>query len=494
MNFQIIRRTIGWLLLFEAIFFLVPLITAVAFWEWEFFIFLACIALCVGLGLLCVWKKPKKDTIYAKEGLVIVALSWVVMSIFGCLPFIFSGSITNFIDALFETVSGFTTTGATILSGEQIEGMSKSLLMWRSFTHWVGGMGVLVFIMAFLPLSGARNMYLMKAESPGPTVGKLVPKVRTTAKILYVIYFIMTVLQFILLLCDGSLSVYEALNAAFSTAGTGGFFIKADSLASTTPYVQVVVTVFMLLFSINFNSYYLIGRGKIKEAFNVEVRWFLYIVFGAIALITLNVTLTISEAYNYTFGEALRYAAFSVASVVSTTGMSTADFDLWPLFSKSILIAVMFIGACAGSTGGGIKVSRVLALAKGAGHEVRRMIHPNQVKKISLDKRIVEDETVRSINAYIMAYIIIYVISMLLISFDCPSFEVAFTSVVATLNNVGPGLGAVGPSGNFAFFSGFSKIVFIFNMLAGRLEIFPMLVLFFPGTWHVESIVCLNKQ
>ena len=343
-------------------------------------------------------------------------------------------------------------------------------------------MGVLVFIMAFLPLSGARNMYLMKAESPGPTVGKLVPKVKTTAKILYTIYLIITVTLFVFLLLDGSIGVFEALNLSFSIAGTGGFGIKGDSLASNTPYVQIIATVFMLVFSINFNSYYLIGRGKLREIFNVEVRWFLYIVTGAIVLIVLNLLATGTQGY--TLGEGIRYAAFSVASVISTTGVVAADFDLWPMFSKCILVGMMLIGACAGSTGGGIKVSRVLVLAKGAGHEVKRMIHPHQVKRISLDKRIVEEDTVRSINAFIMAYIIIYAVSMLLVSFECPSFEVAFTSVAATINNVGPGLGAVGPTGNFAFFSSWAKLVYIFDMLAGRLEIFPMLVLFFPGTWR----------
>ena len=482
MNFQIIRRTVGWLLLFEAIFFVIPLITAVVYWEKEFFVFLSCIALCALLGWLCIWKKPKKDTIYAKEGFVIVALSWIVMSIFGCLPFFISGAIPSFVDALFETVSGFTTTGATVLYGDQIEGMAKCLLLWRSFTHWIGGMGVLVFIMAFLPLSGARNMYLMKAESPGPTVGKLVPKVKTTAKILYTIYLIITVTLFVFLLLDGSIGVFEALNLSFSIAGTGGFGIRGDSLASNTPYVQIIATVFMLVFSINFNSYYLIGRGKLREIFNVEVRWFLYIVIGAIVLIVLNLLATGTQGY--TLGEGIRYTAFSVASVISTTGVVAADFDLWPVFSKCILVGMMLVGACAGSTGGGIKVSRVLVLAKGAGHEVKRMIHPHQVKKISLDKRIVEEDTVRSINAFIMAYIIIYVVSMLLVSFECPSFEVAFTSVAATINNVGPGLGAVGPTGNFAFFSSWAKLVYIFDMLAGRLEIFPMLVLFFPGTWR----------
>ncbi len=478
MNFQIIKKMIGWLLVFNAIFMVIPLITAVCFWEKEFFVFLGVMAFCALIGWLLIRKKPKKDTIYAKEGFVIVALSWIVMSIFGCLPFVISRQIPNFIDALFETVSGFTTTGATILSGEQIEAMPKSLLIWRSFTHWIGGMGFLIFIMAFLPLSGARNMYLMKAESPGPDVSKLVPKVRTTAKILYLIYIVLTIIQLIFLLCGG-ISFYEALNISFSVAGTGGFGVKADSMASYSPYVQVVATAFMLIFSINFNSYYLIFKGKLKDALSAEVKVFLGIVTAAIVLIIVN--LLIVGTGEYTVGEAIRHSAFTVASVISTTGMGTECFDLWPAFSKVILITLMFIGACAGSTGGGVKVSRVTVLAKEAGHEVKRSIHPHQVKKISFDKRVVDDETVRSINSYIMGYIFIFIISLICISFECLSFEEAFSSVATTINNVGPGLGRA--YGGFGYYSWFSKIIFIFDMLTGRLEVIPMLVLFYPGTW-----------
>ena len=480
MNFQVVRRTIGWLLLFEALFFAVPLITAVCYWEKEFFVFLGMMAGCGLLGWLLTLKKPANDALNAKEGLVIVALSWVVISIFGCLPFIITGTIPNFIDALFETVSGFTTTGASVMSGEQIEAMSKSVTLWRSFTHWVGGMGVLVFIMAFLPLSGAKNMHIMKAESPGPTVGKLVPRIKTTAKILYIIYFVMTVVQFIFLLCGG-VSVFESLNIVFSTAGTGGFGIKSDSMASYSPYVQVVVTIFMLLFSINFNCYYALTKKQFKDFLNAEVKAFIYIVTTAIVLVVIN--LMITGTGDLTLGQAIRHSAFTIASLISTTGYTTTDYNLWSLFSKIIIVAVMFVGACAGSTGGGIKVSRILILFKGATHEIRRTIHPHQVKKISLDKRIVEHETVRSVNSFLFAYILIFAASLLIISLDCKTFETAFTSVVATINNVGPGLGDVGPTGGFSFFSPLSKIVFIFDMLAGRLEIFPMLVLFFPGTW-----------
>ncbi len=486
MNFHIIKRTIGWLLLFEALFFLVPVITAIVYSEAEIVSFLVAMSICVALGVVCLLGKPKSEYMYAKEGFVIVALSWIVMSIFGALPFWFSGTIPSFIDALFETVSGFTTTGATIFkTGAQVGALPKCMLMWRSFTHWVGGMGVLVLIMAFLPLSGARNMHIMRAESPGPTVDKLVPRVKTTAKVLYSIYLVMTAIEFVMLLCGG-MSCFEALNAAFSTAGTGGFSWNAEGVGVYSSYVQIVITVFMILFSINFNSYYLLLRGKIRDAFNTEVRVFLTIVFVSITAITINIFLTSGGVYNYTLGEAIKHSAFSVGSVISTTGFSTENFDLWPAFSKAILVILMFVGACAGSTGGGMKVSRWLILVKGALHELKMMLHPNQVRKISIDKRPVENETVRAVSSYLVAYIIIYVISMLIVSLDCPDLETNFTAVAATINNIGPGLGAVGPAGNFAFFSNASKLVFIFDMLVGRLEVFPMLLLFTPATWKKQ--------
>ena len=480
MNFSIIKRTLGWLLLFETIFFLVPLVTAAIYWEEEFFTFLISMAITGGLGGLCLIGKPKNEAIYTKEGFVIVALCWIVLSLFGALPFFLSGAIPSYIDALFETVSGFTTTGATILM--DVEAMPHSLLIWRSFTHWVGGMGVLVLVMAFLPLSGAQNMYLMKAESPGPVVSKLVPKVRRTAFILYAIYSVMTIVQFIMLLFGG-MSVFEALTTSFATAGTGGFCVRSNSIAGYSAYIQIVVTVFMLLFSINFTSYYLLLRGKVKDAFSAEVRAFLIIVFSAIALITLDIYFRAGNGYGV--GESIRHSAFAVASIISTTGFSTELFNYWPQFSQGILLLLMFIGACAGSTGGGIKVSRLIILSKGGMHEVGRLLHPKQVKKIVVDGRAVEHEVVRSVNAYLVAYILIFVLSFLLISFDDFDLTTSFTSVTTTINNVGPGLGTVvGPDGGFASYSAFSKLVFIFDMLAGRLEIFPMLVLFAPATWR----------
>lgn len=484
MNFSMIRRTLGFLLIFEGAFLFLPLMTAAIYRESEFFIFLLTISLCLGVGAACTLGKPKKETIYAKEGFVIVALSWIVLSLFGALPFYFSGAIPSYVDALFETVSGFTTTGATIMeSGALMEALPKSILIWRSFTHWIGGMGVLVFIMAFLPLSGAQNMHMMKAESPGPQVGKLVPRVKQTAKILYAIYTGMTLLQIVLMLVGG-MPVFDAVNTALATAGTGGFAIKGDSMAGYSSYLQIVVTVFMLLFSVNFNSYYLMGRGKWKEAFTSEVKVFFLVVFSAIALIVANLLLTATVDYGYTFGEALKHVAFTVASVVSTTGFATEDFNLWPAFSKSILVLLMFIGACAGSTGGGIKVSRIVMLSKQATREVGGIVHPKLVKKVTMDKRVVEHEVVRSLNAFFTAYVLIFVVSLLLISLEGYDLVTNFTSVAATINNVGPGLSLVGPTGSFAFFSDFSKIVYIFDMLAGRLEIFPMLILFSPSTWR----------
>lgn len=483
MNFQIIKRTLGWILLFEASFFLVPIITAIIYSEREIVSFLVAMSLCLAVGTVFLIKKPTNEFIYAKEGFVIVSLSWIVMSIFGALPFWFSGTIPSFVDALFETVSGFTTTGATIFeSGDIIDILPKSILIWRSFTHWVGGMGVLVLLMVFLPLSGARNMHIMRAESPGPTVDKLVPKVKTTAVVLYSIYIAMTFVQFVMLLFGG-MSVFDAINCAVSTAGTGGFSWNGSGMAGYSSYIQIVTIVFMILFSINFNSYYLMLRGKPREAFNTEVKVFLAIVFVAISIISLNVLLTPSEYYDYSVGEAVKHSAFSVATVISTTGFSTENFDLWPALSKTILVVLMFIGACAGSTGGGMKVSRWMILFKGMRHELKMMLHPRQVKKITVDKRPVESETVRTVTFYLIAYIMIFIASMLVISIDSSDLVTNFTAVTATINNIGPGLGAVGPAGNFAFFSNTSKIVFIFDMLVGRLEIFPMLLLLTPATW-----------
>ena len=475
MNYRMIRNILGWLLIFECGFMLVPTVTALVYREREVWAFLVTMLLCGGIGALCVWRKPKDSALYAREGFVIVSLSWITLSLFGAIPFCISGVIPNYVDAVFETVSGFTTTGASILAA--VEPLPRCMLMWRSFTHWVGGMGVLVFIMAFIPLSGGQNMHIMKAESPGPSVSKLVPRVRTTALILYSIYLVLTLIQFILLLCGG-LNAFEALSTAFGTAGTGGFGVLNDSMASYSPYVQWVVTVFMLLFSVNFSCYYLFLLGRFKEAFNGELRTFIAVVGTVMLVVTLNV-----RGLFDTLGDALRHVAFTVASLISTTGFSTENFDAWPELSRTLLVLIMFIGACAGSTGGGLKVSRLMILFRGAFNEIGNLIHPRRVKRVTVDGHPVDSEVVRATNVYMMWYVLVFTVSVILISFDDHDLITNFTAVTATINNIGPGLNLVGPTGNFAFFSIPSKLVLIFDMLAGRLELFPMLVLFAPATW-----------
>ena len=427
------------------------------------------------VGFLLCSTKPKVRAFYVAEGFVVTALSWLVISLFGALPFYLSGAITNPVDAFFEVVSGFTTTGASILT--EIESLPKSILIWRSFTHWVGGMGVLVFIMAFVSLSGGQNMHIMKAESPGPSVSKLVPRVKNTATILYSLYFILTLTEFFVLLFAG-MSVFEALNASFATAGTGGFGIKNDSINSYSSAIQIAITIFMLLFSINFNSYYLLLHRKPKEAFNTEVRVFAAIVISAIAIISLNVYHLFPSVQ-----DAVKHSAFTVASISSTTGFATVDFNLWPELSRTILVLLMFIGACAGSTGGGMKVSRIIILVKSMKNSLNSLIHPKRVQKISIDSHPVDSEVVQNVYAFTVCYIIIFVVSFVVIAFDNHDLITNFTAVASTINNIGPGLELVGPTQNFAFFSIPSKLVLIFDMLAGRLEVFPMLILFSRAVW-----------
>ena len=394
----------------------------------------------------------------------------------GALPFIFSGSIPNPVDAIFETVSGFTTTGASILADVEI--LPHCVLIWRSFTHWIGGMGVLVFILSLLPLTGGYHMNLMKAESPGPSVSKLVPKVQSTAKILYGIYFVMTVIQIILLLLGG-MPLFDSLCAAFGTAGTGGLGIKSDSMAGYSTYLQVVITIFMILFGINFNAYFLLITRKFAQAFKMEeVRYYL----GIIAIAVLIITCNIYHMYG-SVSESLQQAAFQVGSIITTTGYATTDFNLWPEISRTIPVMLMFIGACAGSTGGGIKVSRILILCKTIRKELHIFLHPNAVKKIKMDGKVIPHEVLRSTNIFIIVYILIIAGSIFLIAFDDFDLITNFTAVTATFNNIGPGLELVGPIGNFGMFSWFSKIVLTFDMLAGRLEIFPLLLLFVRDTW-----------
>ncbi len=479
MNYRMIRHVLGWILIFEAGFLLVPAITAVVYGEWrQLWHFLATVLLCATIGRLCTFRRPKDTTLYAREGFVIVSLSWVVLSIFGAIPFFTTGCIPNYIDALFEMVSGFTTTGSSVIAA--VEEMPMSINMWRCFSHWVGSMGVLVFVMAFVSLSGGQDMHIMKAESPGPSVSKLVPRVKTTAFILYAIYLGMTVIMFIFLLCGG-MNPYEALCTSFGTAGTGGFGIRNDSMLSFSPYIQTVVTVFMLLFSVNFSCYYLFLLRRFKDAFNVELRRFMVIVVGVIAIITGNVWRQ-SDMFS-SVGEALRHVALTVASLISTTGYVTVNFDLWPNLSRTLLVAIMFIGACAGSTGGGFKVSRLYILVRGALNELGNLVHPHRVKKVMMDKRPVDGDVVRTANVYLVWYVMVFAVSVILLSFDGQDLITNFTAVATTFNNVGPGLGAVGPTGNFALFSAPAKLVLIFDMLAGRLELFPMLLLLTPATW-----------
>ncbi len=387
-----------------------------------------------------------------------------------------SGEIPSLTDALFETVSGFTTTGASILNN--VEGLSYCALFWRSFTHWIGGMGVLVFLLAVIPLSGGSHINLMRAESPGPSVGKLVPKIRYTARILYIIYFAMTILEIILLLL-GDMPLFDALTTSFGTAGTGGFGIKNDSFMSYSPYLQWVVTIFMILFGVNFNAYYLLLFGKIKHALSMEeVRTYFIIIFAAAGVIFFNILETCSGIF-----DALTQSMFQVGSIITTTGFSSVDFNLWPQASKSILVLLMFIGACAGSTGGGIKVSRFILLVKTIAKELNSYIHPKSIKKIKMEGKPVEHEVVRSTNVYFITFMILFSASVLAISFEGKDLITNFTAVAATINNIGPGLELAGPTQNFGHFSLFSKYVLIFDMLAGRLELFPLLILFHPEAW-----------
>lgn len=476
MNKGIIRYIVGCVLCFEAAFMILPCLTALIYGELQGFVYLVVGAVSGITGFLLICIKPKNTVFYAKEGFAAVALSWLVLSLVGALPFYLTKDIPSYVDALFETVSGFTTTGSSILT--DVEALCRCNLMWRSFTHWVGGMGVLVFILAVLPLAGGYNMHLMKAESPGPSVGKLVPRVRTTAMILYQIYICMTIIEIILLLVGG-MPLFDALTTAFGTAGTGGFGIKADSIGGYSVYLQAVVTVFMILFGVNFNVYYLFLIKKPKQALACEeMRWYFMIILGSILLITLNIKDGFSSV-----GMAFHHAAFQVGSIITTTGFATVDFNLWPEFSKSILVILMFVGACAGSTGGGMKVSRVVLLFKTVKKELDHFIHPRSIKIIKLEDKPVEHSVLRSVNVFMVSYMIILLLSVLLISVDNFDFTTNFTSVVATLNNIGPGLNVVGPAGNFGEFSMFSKIVLMFDMLAGRLEVFPMLLLFHPRTW-----------
>lgn len=471
MNFRMIRYIVGSLIQVEAAFLLLPALTALVYGEPCIRVFLGVALLCLLGGYLLRGKKPENATIFSSEGYISVALCWIMLSICGALPLYFSGYFPNPIDALFEIVSGFTTTGATILADVEI--LPRSVLMWRSFSHWIGGMGVLVFMLAILPMAGASSMYLMRAESPGPSVGKLVPRVRSTAKILYMIYFFMTILEMVLLVIAGC-PLFDSVNLSFATAGTGGFGVLNSSAADYNSAILIILTVFMILFGVNFNVYFLIYSGNIREAVHCEeARAYFGIIGASILLIAANTFSMFRGA-----GETVLHAAFQVASIITTTGFSSVDFDLWPEFSRTILVILMFVGACAGSTGGGIKVSRIVIMAKTVAKELSVIVHPRNVRKTRFEGKQVEHEVLRSINVFLIAYLAIFTLSVLAVSLDNMDGVTNFTAVASTINNIGPGLAKVGPTQNFSGFSNLSKLVLIFDMLAGRLEVFPMLILF----------------
>lgn len=476
MNYAVVFYILGFVLKFESAFLLLPFITGLVYGEKEAFAYLITALICFALGYVLSMRKPKSQSIYTREGFVTVALSWLVMSAFGAIPFVISSDIPFYVDALFETISGFTTTGASILS--DVEALSHASLLWRSFTHWIGGMGVFVFIMAILPLMGGATMNLMKAESPGPSVSKLVPHIKDTSKILYGIYLGITFTEIILLII-WKMPVFDALTTTFGTVGTGGFGIKGDSIASYSSQIQIIVTVFMILSGINYSAYFLILTGKIKDIFKIdEIKWYIFIVIASSLLITYN----IRNFYPST-GDSMRHAFFQVGSIITTTGYATTDFDLWPSLSKTILVVLMFVGACAGSTGGGMKVSRFVILFKTIRKELSMIIHPREIRKVRMDGHVVSHDTIRTTNVFLAIYFVMTLLTTLAISIDGFDFTTNFTAVVATLNNIGPGLNMVGPTQNFGIFSVFSKFILMFNMLAGRLELFPMVVLFMPATW-----------
>ncbi len=479
MNYKMMGKFIGRILIVEAV-FMVPAML-ISLWEKEFASVIAFMwslgALLVAAGALLWLGRGSQKKFYAKEGLACVGLSWIAMSLLGCLPFYLSGVVPNYIDALFEIVSGFTTTGASILP--QVEGLPRGILYWRSFSHWLGGMGVLVFLLAISSTGGnGFTMHLLRAESPGPNVGKLVPKMRKTATILYLIYILLTVLDVIFLLL-GDMPLFEAVCTAFGTVGTGGFGVKNDSMASYSPYIQNVCTVFMLLCGVNFSCYYLLLVKQFKSVLkDEELRLYLGVVLGSILLIVWNL-----RGFYATLGETVRHAAFQVVTIMTTTGFATTDYELWPGLSKAIMLCLMILGASAGSTGGGFKCGRALLVAKSLHRSVRQVVHPQKVQVVRLNGHAVDEKVLQNTNAYLAAYAITVVFSFLLISVDGFSITTNLSAVLACFNNIGPGFDAVGPTCNYSAYSAFSKIVLTWDMLAGRLEIFPMLILLSRSTW-----------
>lgn len=478
MNKRSIIYILGWVLIVESVAMQIGTVTSLIYGEKEAIYFVATGVVCAILGVLAVKvKKPKNMVLYQKAGFAVTALSWILLSLAGCMPFWLSGEIPHFIDAFYETVSGFTTTGSTILN--DVEALSKGMLMWRSFLHWLGGMGVIVFLLAIIPkLGGQQNIFLMKAESPGPIIGKAVPRMRNYATMLYGIYIILTALEFILLLFGG-LNVFEAINTSFSTAGTGGFGIyNSNAAAFDSYYVQMVIAVFMLLFGVNFSVYLCLIARKFKQSLKFEELW---IYLGIVAVSTAIIAFNISSIYKPY--DAFHQSFFYVSSIISTTGFGLTDVNKWPELSKTVIIILTFIGASAGSTGGGFKISRIILLFKEVRKEFSLLVHPRNVKLVKMDGKAVNHDIMRTTSMYLVLYIGVFAISFLLVSIDNMDFTTSFTAVAANLNNTGPGLGAVGPVGNYADFGILSKIVFIFDMLAGRLEIYPLLLLFAPSAW-----------
>ena len=479
MKIKIVLHTAGLILLVEAFLMLLPAFVGFIYQERSSALtFLASAAITAAAGGLMLLAKSSGANIYAREGFIIVGISWILLSFFGCLPFVISRQIPALADAFFETVSGFTTTGASILT--DIEALDKSMLFWRSFTHWVGGMGILVFGMIIIPLGGKRSMHLLRAESPGPSSSKLVPKMRDTARILYSLYIGLSLLLLILLMAGG-MPLYDSLINVFGTAGTGGFSNHGASIAYfDSEYFEVVIGIFMLLFGVNFNLYYLMVLRHARAALkSEELHWYL----GITAFAVITIAININSLYE-NFHQAVRYSFFQVASIITTTGFATADFDLWPQYSRTVIVVLMMIGACAGSTGGGLKVSRIILLVRSAGRGLRRMLQSKSVEHVRFEGRIIEEETVSTCMVYLTVYVLTAIAGVIIISLDNQSFETNVTAVLSCLNNIGPGLGMVGPVGNFASFSTLSKIVLSFDMLAGRLEFFPVLLLFAPSTWR----------
>ncbi len=482
MNYKMMGKILSQILMVEGVFMIPALFISLhdmdfpaiyGFLATMFFIALVSV-------ILYFFCRKAERKFYAREGLVAVGSSWMIMSLFGCLPFFISGEIPGFVDALFEMVSGFTTTGASILT--DVESMSRSMLYWRSFSHWLGGMGVLVFLLAVAPADGQSNgftIHLLRAESPGPNVGKLVPRMRTTARILYVLYILLTIINFIFLMV-GDMPLFDAVCTALGTAGTGGFGIKNDSMASYSPYIQNVCTVFMFLFGVNFSCYYLLVMKQFKEVLkDEELRMYVGIVVASIVLIVCN----IRSMYG-SLGETIRNAAFQVASIITTTGFATVDFDMWPTFSKAIIVMLMILGACAGSTGGGLKCGRALLMLKNLRRNTRRAVNPQKVEVVRNNGQMVSEKVLDNINTYLAAYVMIILVSFLLVSIEGQSLTTNITAVISCFNNIGPGLDAVGPACNYSIYSDFSKLILLFDMLAGRLEIFPILILLSRSTWR----------